>query len=308
VTELWIPITIAAAFLQNARSALQKSLKERLSNTGATYVRFAFGFPIAAVYLGALALYLDEPLPVPDPAFFAYGGLGGLAQILGTATLLHVFSLRSFAVGTAYSKTEPVQTVLFGILLLGEGVAPIAALAIGVSVAGVILLGFARSPSRGGDLWRMFFDRGAGLGLLSGTLFGLAAVCYRAASLSLDTGALEGGGVEFLRAAFTLAGVLGFQAVVMTIDLGIRDPPELRRVLQAWQPSLRVGICGAFASVCWFTAMTFQNAAHVRALGQVELLFALAASWLFFRERILGMELLGILLLLAGILGLVLTL
>ena len=38
--EVWVPITIAAAFAQNARSALQKYLKGRLTTLGAAYVRF----------------------------------------------------------------------------------------------------------------------------------------------------------------------------------------------------------------------------------------------------------------------------
>ena len=41
--ELWIPITIAAAFLQNVRSTLQKYLKGRIGTTGATFVRFGYG-------------------------------------------------------------------------------------------------------------------------------------------------------------------------------------------------------------------------------------------------------------------------
>ncbi len=45
MVELWVPDTVAAAFLQNLRSALQKHLKARLSTTGATFVRFGFGFP-----------------------------------------------------------------------------------------------------------------------------------------------------------------------------------------------------------------------------------------------------------------------
>ena len=79
MVELWVPITIAAAFLQNARSALQKSLKAELSNNGATYVRFVFGAPFAAVYLALLLKGLDRPLPGPGTAFFLYAGLGGLA-------------------------------------------------------------------------------------------------------------------------------------------------------------------------------------------------------------------------------------
>ena len=45
--SLWIPITIAAAFLQNVRSALQKHLKGVMGTTGATFVRFGYGFPFA---------------------------------------------------------------------------------------------------------------------------------------------------------------------------------------------------------------------------------------------------------------------
>ena len=47
--ELWIPITVVAAFMQNLRSALQKHLKAKLSTGGATYVRFLFALPFAAV-------------------------------------------------------------------------------------------------------------------------------------------------------------------------------------------------------------------------------------------------------------------
>ena len=45
--ELWIPLTIAGAFFQNLRSALQKHLKSRLSTAGASYVRFFYAWPFA---------------------------------------------------------------------------------------------------------------------------------------------------------------------------------------------------------------------------------------------------------------------
>ena len=60
------------------------------------------------------------------------------------------------------------------------------------------------------------------------------------------------------------------------------------------------------ASVGWFTAMTLENAAYVRAVGQLELVFALGTSWLFFRERILPLELAGIACVIGGVLLLVL--
>ena len=115
------------------------------------------------------------------------------------------------------------------------------------------------------------------------------------------------GGEGFLmQAGFTLVSVLTFQTVVMAAAMAWRMPAELRESLAAWRTCVWVGASGAFASVGWFTAMTLQHAALVRAVGQVELLFTLASSAIFFRERILPRELLGIGLVTAGILVLVL--
>ena len=60
------------------------------------------------------------------------------------------------------------------------------------------------------------------------------------------------------------------------------------------------------ASAGWFTAMTIQNAAYVRALGQIELLFTFAASIFLFHERPNRTEVIGIVLVVGGILLLLL--
>ena len=118
--ELWIPITIAAAFLQNARSALQKHLRSRLNTVGATYVRFVYAVPFAAIWLTSLVLIGGHPLPRPDSTFLIFAAIAGLSQILATLFLVALFSLRSFAAGTAYSKTETVQAAIIGLLILGD--------------------------------------------------------------------------------------------------------------------------------------------------------------------------------------------
>ena len=299
--ELWVPITVAAAFLQNARSALQRALRGELSNAGATYVRFVFGVAFAGLYLAGLLAFLGQPLPRMSVAFLLYGALGGLAQVLGTAALLKAVSVRSFAVGTAFSKTEPLQAAAFGLLLLGEPVSAWGSVGLLVSLVGVGVLALARSEFSVGTLRAVLFDRGAWIGIASGGFFGVAAVCYRGASLSL-----EGDAGAFLRAAFTLFCVILFQTAVMTVHLWLREPGQLREVARAWRPGLWVGICGATASAGWFTAMTLENAAYVRAVGQLELVFALGASWLFFRERVTPAEIAGIGAVLGGVLLLVL--
>ena len=60
-------------------------------------------------------------------------------------------------------------------------------------------------------------------------------------------------------------------------------------------------------SLSWFTAVTLQTAANVYALGQVELVFSLLASVLFFRETVSRRELAGISLLTVSILLLVIV-
>jgi drug/metabolite transporter (DMT)-like permease len=299
--ELWIPITIGAAFWQNLRSALQKHLKASLSTTGATFARFAYAAPLASLYAFGLARLAGFEVPTPNLTFLVYALVGGLAQITATALLIHLFSFRNFAVGTTYSKTETVQTALIGILLLGDPLRLGAALAILISLAGVLAIAVAKTRVSFTSLLRSLTDRTALIGIASGTFFGISAVCYRGASLAL-------GDVGFaMRAAFTLACVTWFQTLVMAIYMRLREPGQLSAVFRSWRVSGWVGFSGMLASTGWFTAMTIQNAAYVRALGQIELVFTFAASTLFFRERTTPVELLGILLVISGILVLVLV-
>ncbi len=301
--ELWVPITVLAAFMQNARSGLQKHLKASLSTSGATFSRFVFAAPLAALYLGGLMVFAGYDLPGWTGSFVLFAMLGGLSQIAATALLVSIFSFRNFAVGTTFSKTETVQTALFGLVILGERVSTGALVGIAVSLAGVVLISLKPDPSAGPrspmQQLARWLDRAALTGILSGALFGISAVSYRAASLSLESG-------DFIvRAAMTLAFVTLFQTVVMAVVMRIREPGQIRAVFAAWRVSSVVGLTGMLASALWFTAMTLQNAAYVRALGQIELVFTFAASRLVFGERSTVRELVGIGLVTAGVLILV---
>ena len=290
----WIPITIAAAFMQTLRSALQKALKSRLSTLGATASRFVFALPLALL-LGAGSWTLeDQPVLTLTPGFFTIVTIGALAQVLATALLIHLFSYRNFAVGTAFTKTEVIQTSLFGLILLGEGVSLVAVAAILVSLVGVLLISM---PARPGKV--AVFDQRALIGIASGSLFAVSAVCFRAGALSL------GDESAFLRAVVTLAFALIVQASIMLAWLGARETGGITSLFGAWRIAALVGLAGGLASAGWFTAMTLENAAHVRAVGQVEVIFTLLASYLFFHERLTSREMAGLAVLTGGILGLV---
>jgi uncharacterized membrane protein len=131
-------------------------------------------------------------------------------------------------------------------------------------------------------------------------MFGISAVSYRTASLSLESGDF------IIRAALTLAVVTAMQTGAMWIYLAMRESGEVARVFANWRVTLWVGVTGMLGSLGWFTAMTLQNAAYVRALGQIELVFTFAASVLFFREKSTAREVAGIVILTAGIVMLLL--
>lgn len=297
---LWIPITIAAAFLQNTRSTLQKQLSGAMSAYGATYVRFSFGLPVAAVYLAGILWFTGAPLPSPNMATMAYAVVGGLAQIVATVLLVALFAYRNFAVGTAYSKTETVQTAIFGIVVLGDHLTSGAALAILVSLAGVLMISMAKSDLPLRRFWRSLGERPALMGIASGALYGISAVSYRAGALSLG---LEG---FVLPAAFMLLVVLVVQTVAMTAWLWVYRRDDLKAAFRLWPRSAAVGLVGALGSIGWFSAMTLQNAAYVRALGQIELVFTFITSHIVFREKTSRLEFLGIALVIGGLLLLVL--
>lgn len=286
---LWIPLTVGAAFLQNLRSMLQKRLTGTLSVNGAAYVRFCYALPFAGAYLLMLTI-AGEHLPSTTPAFWLFCGIGALGQILASACLLAAFTLNSFAVSTALSKTEALQTAVVGFLVLGDRLSTLAVLGVAISSAGVLLLGsgvHVRNLLKSG--------RGVALGLMAGAALAVAAVGFRGAALALPEGS------AVVRAGLTLGVALCLQTLVMGAFLALRETGELRRVIGAWRSGLLVGMCGAAASAGWFTAMTLETAARVRALGQVELLFALLASGWVFREHVSPRELLGIAALVGGI-------
>lgn len=299
--ELWIPITIAAAFLQNLRSAAQKHLKGVMGTTGATFVRFGFGLPFAALFLALLHLAAGYPLARPNGGFLAWVVVGGLTQIGATFLLIHLFSFRNFAVGTAYSRTEPAQAAVFGLIFLGELAGAGALVAIAITVLGVMAISVAHVPMSWRNLLASLVSRNALIGLASGTLFGVAAVAYRAASLSL-------GGPNFMmQAATTLLFTIFFQTVVMLGWIVWKERAELAHIAKAWKASLFVGLVGASASFGWFAAMTLQQAAVVKALAQIEMIFTFASTVYFFREKINATEVAGCALIVAGIIVLVLV-
>jgi len=299
--ELWIPLTIAAAFFQNIRSALQKHLTGKLSTLGATYVRFVYALPIAFLYFFAVVYFEQQRLPAISGDFLFYAFTGGVCQIMFTVFLLWLFSYHNFAVGTTFSKLETVMVAVFGLLLLGDQLTAAVIAAIAMSAVGLVVLSAGQAKLSVSNLLQGLWRAPTAIGIACAAWLGMSVVLFRAASLSLGVTSFT------VAASFTLSIVLILQIALMTIMIGLREPEQLRKVLEHWRPALLVGVSGGLASIGWFTAFTLQNATYVRALGQIELIFTFAATVLVFREKVSTAEIGGICLIAAGIVILLLA-
>ena len=297
---LWILFTLLAAFAQNIRSALQRNLAGDLTATGAGYVRFLYGLPLAGIYLAVLSGLSGEAVPAPNASFLFAVIVGGAAQVVAAVLLVRMFALRVFTVGTTYSKTETVQTAAIGLLVLGDTVGPYALAGILISLGGVMALSVARSPLTPRSLIASLGSPVALMGLGCGAGFAVASVAYRAAALSLEESGFA------VAAGTTLVWVLAWQTLLMTVWLGWRDRASLLQSFMRWRSAGLVGVASVVGSIGWFTAFALENAAYVKALGQIELVFALLTSWLVFREKTNRVELGGIALVVGGLILVVL--
>ena len=298
--SLWIPVTFAAALFQTVRFMLQKSLSSvKLTPAGATFARFAYSMPLVLLALLAVLRGSGYELPALSARFWVFAVIGGTTQILATICVVALFKQRNFAVGITFKKTEVIQTAIVGFLVLGDQVSAGALVAIVLGLMAVLLL--SKPPEGEGVWWQHLTNRAARLGLGSGVLFAFSSVSYRGASLEL-------GDIDaWFRALVTLAAVVTFQFLSMALWMLWRDRAELLAVWQTRRTGIFVGLTSLCGSFCWFFAFTLQNAAYVKALGQVELIFSLMASILFFRETITRREIAGMSLLGISILALVLA-
>ncbi|MCT4495305.1 DMT family transporter [Bosea minatitlanensis] len=292
---LWIPATILASLLQTARNLAQRSLTDVIGVVGATQVRFLFGLPFAILFLAAACLGLQRLPPAIGPASLGYTAWGALAQIAATALMLATMRERSFAVTTAYTKTEPVQVALFGAALLGDALTPWKFVAIAIATAGVIVV----SWKPGEKLTRAGL-RPAVLGIVSGAFFALSAIGFRGGIQALPEGGF------LIRASTILVLGLGLQTVLLVAYMLIADRPALVLSLKSWRRSLSAGFLGAAASQFWFIGFSLTSAANVRTLGLIEVPLAQIASRKLFAEGTSRRELFGMAMIVGGV-GLLLS-
>jgi drug/metabolite transporter (DMT)-like permease len=289
--SLWVLATLIAAAAQTARNAAQSGLTAKIGTLGATQVRFVFGLPFAVLFLWLTTLGTGEAVPTLTAPGLAYTTLGAVAQIGATALMLVTMKSQSFAVTTAWIKTEPVLVALLAVLIIGDPLTWPKLLAIVVATTGVVILSTKPETTRGmlGN-WRPTMT-----GLLAGLLFGVAAIGFRGGIINLPEGSF------LIRASTILVLSLALQSALLLVWLALFDRRALTASFGVWRTSLLAGFLGAFASQFWFIGFSLTSAANVRTLALVEVLMALGVSAFVFRQPVSMRQKAGMAVVVAGV-------
>lgn len=288
---LWIAAALIASAAQTARNAAQSSLTRVLGTVGATQVRFLFGLPFAVLFLGLVALATGEAIPALNLHSLGFTAMGAVAQIGATVLMLVTMQSRSFAVTTAWIKTEPIMVALIAALVLGDPLTLPMLVAIAIATAGVLLMSV--KPGTGFAMWR---ESGpAFTGIAAGALFGLSAIGFRGGITGLEAGGFV------MRSSTILVLSLGLQSAMLMVWLLAFNRAALKASFGVWRASLGAGFLGAFASQFWFIGFALTSAANIRTLALVEVIFALAVSRYVFRQPVSQRQLTGMAVIVAGI-------
>ena len=306
--HFWIVLAVLGAALQAIRTAAQRDLNKHLSTLATTYVRSLFGLPLLAVYLAAVMWATGEGLPHFGWRYLGYTLTGAMMQVIATALLIRMFTLRSFGVGTMLTKVDIVITAILGALLFSETLSAGGVAALVVVMAGVVLMSLERTGRAGwapqiqaagglsGWLRSILADKALAVALGCAFTFSISFLTYREAALVIGAG-------SFLwRGAWTVLLAILMQTVIVGAWLAWREPGLVERLRPHMRLSAFIGATSAVGSICWFTAFALQNASYVRAVGQIEVVFTLLVSAIYYRERISALEYAGIALTVVGVL------
>ena len=289
----WIYFTLLAATMQAVRTAGQKQLSGKLNSMATTAVRYVYALPFAWVYLWWMLEFRDVSVPTLNNDFLFYALIACFTQIIGTACLVTAFRYKNFAVATSLAKTEAIQVAIVGALLFAAPLNIMGWFSIIVGVVGVLFVSKVKFNPReilkGSDATiGLLFGLGAGLGLA------ITMLLVRESSLSLNVDLL-------VSAAIILVFMVTVQSIISVVYVYFQDKSQLVLMLKHWRLCLFIGVTSVLGSIGWFTGVSLQSSAYVKALGQVEFFITLALTYRLFKEKITAIEYLGMFLIVLSV-------
>ncbi len=275
--------------MQAVRTAGQKQLGQYLNAMATTSVRYVYALPFAYLYLFVLLDVREQSIPNLNNTFLMYALIASVMQIIGTACLVAAFNYRNFAVATSLAKTEAIQVAILGALLFSASLSVLGWVSVIIGVLGVLIVSKVQFTFN--DVFR---NPGAGFGLASGLGLAITTLLIRESSLALNSDLM-------ISAAVTLVFMITVQSILSLAYVYVQNKQQINVMMSQWRLCLFVGITSVLGSIGWFTGASFQNAAYVKALGQVEFFITLILTYRIFKERISLKEYIGMFLIMLSV-------
>lgn len=294
----WILYTIAATLLQTFRNLEQKSLNKKLDSLTVSWSRFILPLPFAVITV----IYSSS---LVDKWFIFCCFITALFQVAGNIFLLQTFKSRNFSIGIAFYKTEVLQASIIGMLFFNITLSVSAFVAILLATIGVILMSNLVFNAGSKKFMQSLYNKSVLYGLLTGFCFSISAFNLKFASETLSN--LQYPAIKV--AIIVLMWVICFQNIFFTVvkfcqNRLISDLKSLIS-LEHKYTFLKTSILSFLGSVCWFVAYGLGKVVYVKAVGQIELIMAMAVSYFILKEQLKVPEILGITLTSSGILWLI---
>ena len=106
---------------------------------------------------------------------------------------------------------------------------------------------------------------------------------------------------NFDRALLTLFAATIIQTSLITFYLLLFEITEFKKIKLNIKLSSLAGFFGFSATISWFYSFSLVQAALVRAVGQIELLFSYISSRFMFKEKVRYIEIFGIIIFIFGL-------
>lgn len=277
----WILMTLLASFSQAWRNALQSKLSSHVSVAGVTLARFLVAVPIASLYLFALHEAKQAAWVMPDMAAVKFIVGAAVFQIIATGLMVLLFKQNNYAVGAGLAKSEAMVAAVLGTLFFGSALTLLGWLGVVIGAVAVLKLsGFSLKALR----WKT-----ASIGLACGTAFAITSLWVREAALATHL-------VFPFGAAWVLVSVICCQAFMLSFYLIFVEPNTWAKLWQYRRSVVSVGLASCVGSIGWFSAMSLQDVAYVKTLGQVEIFFMFAISVWWLKKPIKRSDFFGLML------------
>ncbi|MBN1647189.1 MAG: hypothetical protein JW874_04080 [Spirochaetales bacterium] len=302
IPGMWIIFSVLAALFQTFRNIFSKQLSLHVPGSIASLCRFLFGAPFALAAVLVLALSGNN-VAIQFPGYLAMCAGMAVFQLLANILLIGLFRYRNLAISMTLIKTEAVILAFLGIFTLHEVPDVPGWIGILLATGGLVFAGAGKGSLRmsPGEMIRGLLTRTSLLALGAGASLAACSVFLKKSYQYISSGS------ALMKVMVTLAVIMCIQIAFSFILIKKRHLSQIRLIFKIPVPALLTGLFAVAGSFCWFTAFSMNLAAYVRAVGQVEFIFGLAASFLLFREKTGRTELAGMAGVAAGIMILVLT-